>query len=205
MARTLSRLGRVDLVLDQVDRLPQEAVISDRCLAGLGGGMVTAPNLTLSLQNVPVPMVGAAGGALQTAQRIGGAIGTAPLATVFYQLTRTGHAYPVAVSDALWVRVWTDAACPAAGYHRTDPTTTPLGRVVTRASIRTTDASPLILARADRQAPKRWYEPGPARTERTRLAASPMSARRNPLGLAGPSHTAARVVPIVRSWPRSAR
>jgi EmrB/QacA subfamily drug resistance transporter len=72
-------------------------------LAGLGGGMVTSPNLTLSLQNVPVQMAGAAGGALQTAQRIGGAIGTALLATVFYhRLTRTGHAYPVAVSDALW-------------------------------------------------------------------------------------------------------
>ena len=47
-------------------------------------------------------MAGAAGGALQTAQRIGGAIGTAVLATIFYrELTRTGRAYPVAVSDAL--------------------------------------------------------------------------------------------------------
>ena len=71
-------------------------------LAGLGGGLVTSPNLTLSLQNVPVEMAGAAGGALQTAQRIGGAVGTAVLATIFYhELTRTGHAYPVAASDAL--------------------------------------------------------------------------------------------------------
>jgi MFS family permease len=71
-------------------------------LAGLGGGMVTSPNLTLSLENVPVEMAGAAGGALQTAQRIGGAIGTAVLATSFYhELTGTGDAYPVAVSDAL--------------------------------------------------------------------------------------------------------
>jgi EmrB/QacA subfamily drug resistance transporter len=72
-------------------------------LAGLGGGMVTAPNLTLSLERVPVPMAGAAGGALQTAQRIGGAIGTALLATIFYhELARSGHAYPMAVSLALW-------------------------------------------------------------------------------------------------------
>ncbi|SNS90838.1 hypothetical protein [Actinoplanes regularis] len=71
-------------------------------LAGLGGGMVTSPNITLSLENVPVAMAGAAGGALQTAQRIGGAIGAAALATIFYHvLLGTGHDYAAAVSDAL--------------------------------------------------------------------------------------------------------
>ncbi len=71
-------------------------------LAGLGGGMVTSPNLTLSLEHVPVDMAGAAGGALQTAQRIGGAIGIALLATIFYhELARTGHAYRAAVSNAM--------------------------------------------------------------------------------------------------------
>jgi EmrB/QacA subfamily drug resistance transporter len=71
-------------------------------VAGVGGGMVTSPNITLSLQRVPVWMAGAAGGALQTAQRIGAAIGTAVLATVFYQvLTRSAHDYAIAVSDAL--------------------------------------------------------------------------------------------------------
>jgi hypothetical protein len=70
--------------------------------AGLGGGMVTSPNVTLTLESVPVRMAGAAGGALQTAQRIGSAIGTAVLATVFYRvLTGTGHDYPAAISDAL--------------------------------------------------------------------------------------------------------
>jgi hypothetical protein len=48
-------------------------------------------------------MAGAAGGALQTATRIGSAVGTALLASVFYRiLTSSGHAYPKAVSDALW-------------------------------------------------------------------------------------------------------
>jgi EmrB/QacA subfamily drug resistance transporter len=71
-------------------------------VAGLGGGMVTSPNITLSLQYVPVEMAGAAGGALQTAQRIGAAIGTAILATIFYHaLAVTGHDYSAAVSDAL--------------------------------------------------------------------------------------------------------
>jgi EmrB/QacA subfamily drug resistance transporter len=71
-------------------------------VGGLGGGMVTSPNITLTLESVPVQMAGAAGGALQTAQRVGSAIGTAILATIFYQvLTRTGHDYSAAVSDTL--------------------------------------------------------------------------------------------------------
>jgi MFS family permease len=71
-------------------------------LAGLGGGMVTSPNMTLTLQHVPVRMAGAAGGAVQTAQRIGAAIGTAGLATIFYHvLVTTGHQYAAAVSDTL--------------------------------------------------------------------------------------------------------
>jgi EmrB/QacA subfamily drug resistance transporter len=71
-------------------------------VAGLGGGMVTSPNVTLTLQFVPVRMAGAAGGALQTAQRIGSAIGAAVLVTIYYQvLTGHGHDYSTAVSDAL--------------------------------------------------------------------------------------------------------
>ena len=71
-------------------------------VGGLGGGMVTSPNITLTLASVPVRMAGVAGGALQTAQRIGSAIGTAALAGVFYAvLTSTGRDYPVAVSAAL--------------------------------------------------------------------------------------------------------
>jgi EmrB/QacA subfamily drug resistance transporter len=71
-------------------------------LAGVGGGMVSSPNTTLSLRNVPVAMAGAGGGALQTAQRIGAAIGTALLATIYYRvLTHTDHHYATAVSDAL--------------------------------------------------------------------------------------------------------
>jgi uncharacterized membrane protein len=53
---------------------------------------------------VPVRMAGAAGGALQTAQRIGAAIGTALLASVFNRMVHEGgrgRAYPAAVSDAL--------------------------------------------------------------------------------------------------------
>jgi MFS family permease len=71
-------------------------------LAGLGGGMVVAPNTSLTLESVPTRMAGAAGGALQTAQRVGSAIGTALLATVYYHvLTGRGHDFAAAVSAAL--------------------------------------------------------------------------------------------------------
>ncbi|MCI2422913.1 MFS transporter [Saccharopolyspora sp. K220] len=71
-------------------------------VAGLGSGAVTSPNITLTLERVPVRMAGAAGGALQTAQRIGAAIGTAALASVFYTvLSATGRHYAVAISSAL--------------------------------------------------------------------------------------------------------
>ncbi len=55
-------------------------------LAGLGGGGVVSPNFTLTLADVPPRMGGAAGGALQTGQRIGSAVGAALMMTA-YQVT----------------------------------------------------------------------------------------------------------------------
>lgn len=52
-------------------------------VAGLGGGAVVSPNITLSLAEIPPRMGGAAGGALQTGQRIGAAIGAAVLMTTY--------------------------------------------------------------------------------------------------------------------------
>ncbi|MFI8169614.1 MFS transporter [Streptomyces sp. NPDC085931] len=53
-------------------------------LGGLGGGCVISPNITMTLRDVPVHMAGAAGGALQTGQRLGAAVGTAALPGLFY-------------------------------------------------------------------------------------------------------------------------
>lgn len=52
-------------------------------VAGVGGGAVISPNFTLTLAHVPPRMGGAAGGALQTGQRIGSAMGAALLAVIY--------------------------------------------------------------------------------------------------------------------------
>jgi EmrB/QacA subfamily drug resistance transporter len=73
-------------------------------VAGLGGGGVNAPNNTLTLSEVPPSMGGAAGGGLQTANRIGASIGAAVLMTA-YELARgpvsDGQALRVALLVAL--------------------------------------------------------------------------------------------------------
>ncbi len=53
-------------------------------LAGLGSGLVIAPNQTITLSEVPVRYAGSAAGVLQTAQRIGSAIGIAAVGSVFF-------------------------------------------------------------------------------------------------------------------------
>ncbi|WTI72105.1 MFS transporter [Streptomyces sp. NBC_00358] len=69
---------------------------------GLGSGCVISPNVTMTLRDVPVRMAGAAGGALQTAQRLGGAVGTAALPGLFYVVLGTGrHDYRSAVVIAI--------------------------------------------------------------------------------------------------------
>jgi EmrB/QacA subfamily drug resistance transporter len=77
------------------------ATVGPLLMAGLGGGMVTSPNMTLTLQHVPVRMAGVAGGATQTAQRIGSAIGSAVLAAIFYRILVRTDDYATAVSEAL--------------------------------------------------------------------------------------------------------
>ena len=69
-------------------------------LAGIGGGGVISPNITLTLAEVPTHMGGAAGGALQTGQRIGSALGAALLMTI-YQAVGTVASAPAAARAAL--------------------------------------------------------------------------------------------------------
>ena len=60
-------------------------------IAGLGGGFVISPNQTLSLSAVPTRWAGSAGGALQTAQRIGSSAGIAVTGSVFYSAVAHAH------------------------------------------------------------------------------------------------------------------
>jgi EmrB/QacA subfamily drug resistance transporter len=78
------------------------AVAAPFLLAGLGSGLVIAPNQTLSLSEVPPRQGGAAGGVLQTGQRIGSAAGIAAVGSLFYsRLATTGGDFGVAVRDGV--------------------------------------------------------------------------------------------------------
>ncbi|MFF4014765.1 MFS transporter [Streptomyces sp. NPDC001843] len=71
-------------------------------VGGVGSGCVISPNVTMTLRDVPVRMAGAAGGALQTGQRLGGAVGTAALPGLFYvALGAHPHDYRTAVALAV--------------------------------------------------------------------------------------------------------
>ncbi|UDY23176.1 MFS transporter [Nocardioides sp. Kera G14] len=65
--------GTVDVVL----------LVAALVVAGLGSGAVVSPNMTLTLADVPPRMGGAAGGAVQTSQRIGASVGSALVMTTF--------------------------------------------------------------------------------------------------------------------------
>ncbi|MFI1838911.1 MFS transporter [Streptomyces olivaceoviridis] len=66
------------------------AVVPALLVSGIGSGFVISPNVTMTLREVPVSMAGVAGGALQTGQRLGGAVGTAVLPGLYY-LLRGAH------------------------------------------------------------------------------------------------------------------
>jgi MFS family permease len=101
------------IVLPLVDaRFTGWAVALPLLVAGLGGGAVISPNTTLTLSRVPTAMAGAAGGALQTGQRMGTAIGTAVLATA-YRVTVTGTHGHFAVATATAIGISVAFVCAA--------------------------------------------------------------------------------------------
>ncbi|MGC4808286.1 MFS transporter [Micromonospora sp. DT233] len=71
-------------------------------VAGLGSGLVIAPNQTLTLAQVPVAQAGSGAGMLQTGQRIGSAAGIAAVGAVFFSaLADTGGDWSAAVRHSL--------------------------------------------------------------------------------------------------------
>lgn len=80
------------------------AMLVPLLFAGLGSGLVIAPNQTLTLSEVPVHRAGSAGGTLQTGQRVGSAIGIAAVGSVFFaQVGKDGWA--TALDHGLYVSV----------------------------------------------------------------------------------------------------
>jgi Na+/melibiose symporter-like transporter len=69
-------------------------------VAGIGSGATISPNITMTLASVPPRMGGAAGGALQTGQRIGSAVGAAVLAAAYRVTLSNGGGLGAAVSVA---------------------------------------------------------------------------------------------------------
>ncbi|MGY0007166.1 MFS transporter [Micromonospora sp. I033] len=75
-------------------------------LAGLGSGLVIAPNQTLTLSEVPVPKAGSGAGMLQTGQRIGSAAGIAGVGALFFSsLAGSGGDFSVAYRHSLLLAV----------------------------------------------------------------------------------------------------
>jgi EmrB/QacA subfamily drug resistance transporter len=75
-------------------------------LAGLGGGLVISPNITLSLDEVDPARAGAGGGLLQTAQRVGSAIGVAVVLALFFErVASTDGDFAAALSYSLHVTI----------------------------------------------------------------------------------------------------
>jgi MFS family permease len=75
-------------------------------IAGIGGGLVISPNVTLTLSEVDPRHAGSGGGMLQTAQRVGSAIGVALVLAQFFSALRSEHGdFAAALSTSMHTTV----------------------------------------------------------------------------------------------------
>lgn len=75
-------------------------------VAGVGSGVVIAPNQTLTLAEIPPAQGSTAAGVFQTGQRIGTAIGIAAVGAIFFErLASTKGNYGLAISTGLIVTI----------------------------------------------------------------------------------------------------
>ncbi|MEU3327182.1 MFS transporter [Streptomyces albus] len=77
------------------------ALVAPMLCAGFGSGLVISPNQTLALHSVPVAQGGAAGGVIQTGQRIGSAAGIAAVGAVFFAWLASSHDWATALDAGL--------------------------------------------------------------------------------------------------------
>jgi MFS family permease len=79
------------------------ATLGPILVAGIGGGLVIAPNQSLALSGVPLPQADTAGGLLQTGQRIGASIGIAVADAAFFSTLRGHGTFPEAYRSGVAV------------------------------------------------------------------------------------------------------
>ncbi|QGN48757.1 MFS transporter [Micromonospora sp. WMMC415] len=105
----LAVVGGLLSVVLALDRVPAGVPVpwwtaAPLLLAGLGSGLVIAPNQTLTLSQVPVRQAGSGAGMLQTGQRIGSAAGIAAVGSTFFSaLAASGGDWSVAFRNSLLI------------------------------------------------------------------------------------------------------
>ncbi len=149
--RYVSRLGRplvvgglvlcaaglvaLDLLVSLTDQPGGPVLAPALLLCGFGTGLVISPNVTLTVSEVDVRYAGSAGGMLQTAQRVGSAIGVAlVLAQFFSTLASSGGDYGEALSIGLRTTLAfvLAALVLGAGRHACEQATRAPGRASSR-------------------------------------------------------------------------
>jgi EmrB/QacA subfamily drug resistance transporter len=120
--RLVSRLGRplvvaglalvagalltIDLLVSHLHGDVGIKLAAPLLLAGIGGGLVISPNVTLTLSEVDPRHAGSGGGMLQTAQRVGSAIGIAVVLAQFFSVLRSEHGdFTAALSTSMHTTV----------------------------------------------------------------------------------------------------
>lgn len=81
------------------------AIAGPQLVAGIGSGLVIAPNQALTLSEVPIAGGGSAAGVVQTGQRIGTAFGIAAVGAAFFASLASGGDHLTAFTVALFVAV----------------------------------------------------------------------------------------------------
>lgn len=102
----ITALISVDLLVPHLQSDVGIKLAPSLLLAGIGGGLVISPNITLTLERVDPRQAGSGGSMLQMVQRVGSAIGVAVvLAQFFQEVADTGGDFATAFSMSLRVTV----------------------------------------------------------------------------------------------------
>lgn len=103
LALVICLLGLIslDVVVSSTEDVAGWMLVPSLLVAGFGTGLTISPNVTLSLSEVDVRYAGSGGGLLQTAQRIGSAIGVALVLAQFFSRLSSGGDVSTAFSIGL--------------------------------------------------------------------------------------------------------